>query len=530
MPRLFLKTILVFMLFSASCFSQQAEFVKGKVLDSITEEPVVFATIRIKNRAIGVISNMDGTFSIPERFKTYGDTLEISSMGYENREIFISTLSQDKVHTIYLRPSIVELPEAIVEAVRKRKKRISARKIVSRAIANIRNNYPIHPFSTIGYYRDYQLKNSKYINLNEAILDVFDAGFLKPDLTNTKTSIYDYRPNTDFDRDTLADDMYNYSNKRKIVDNAYLFNYGGNEFTILRVHDAIRNYNVGSYSFVNRLDQDLLNNHNFIRDENTYLRDEVLFKILFWKKVDNHKAFGTLFISPSDYAIHKMEYTLYDLRKRKPEGVLNKHNTSGQLLFEVVTEYQKKESKMYLNYISFHNRFQLLEQPEFLVEEVLVDAEKNRFEVKFNNEPEERTALKNRNYRFKFNNNEIKFERVELFKKWVYLYPKSNSFKDREVFEQIAKLALSEKMTKELLNIGIDDIKDKQGKVLNKRYYEEFNQYREFFVQQIKTNSIFSNSTLYMDESKPIFKNQPVARPDNFSDYWMNTPLQKSDQ
>ena len=72
--------------------------------------------------------------------------------------------------------------------------------------------------------------------------------------------------------------------------------------------------------------------------------------------------------------------------------------------------------------------------------------------------------------------------------------------------------------------------KDKQGKVLNERCYEDFDQYREFFVQQIKTNPIFSNSTLYMDKSKPIFKDQPVARPDNFFDYGMNTPLQKSEQ
>lgn len=529
MLQLFYRTMLVFMLFSISCFSQQQEFIKGKVLDSNTEEPIAFATIRSKNEAIGVISNMDGTFNIPERFKTYGDTLEVSSMGYKSREILISTLSKDKAHKIYLRPSIIGLTEVIVKAKRNRKRKISASQIIRRAIANIRNNYPVHPFSIVGYYRDYQLKDKKYINLNEAILEVVDAGFLKPDFTDTKVSIYDYRPNTDFERDTLADNIYNYDNGRKILDNAYLFNYGGNEFTILRVHDAIRNYDVSAYSFVDRLDKDLLNNHNFNKVERTSVGNEVLFKIPFLKTNEDYSAFGTLFISTIDYTIHKMDYALYDLRKRKSNGVLNAHDTPGKLIFEVITEYQKKEGKMYLNYISFHNRFQLITQSVFSVEEVIFDAESSRFEVKFNNEPEERSSLKNRNYDFSFDGKKIQFDKIEHFKKKVFLYPKLDNPSDREMFKQLAKVALFNKVNRKLLKLDFDKIKDIQGNVINQIYYEDFDQYREFFVQEIKPKSIFLNDTLFMDKSKPIFKDQPIVRPDNFDDYWMNTPLKTSE-
>jgi len=522
-----IKIFLVLVLCSASCFAQQPEFVNGKLIDSLTNEPVVFATVRIKNKALGVISNMDGSFSIPGKFKTYGDTLKISSMGYAPREIAISELKEDEVRIIYMKPGVLALSEAVVEARRKRKKRLSARQIVKKAIKNIGQNYPLRPFSLVGYYRDYQLKNKKYINLNEVILEVFDAGFSKLDSSSTKAMIYDYRRNNDFERDTLADDQYDYKSWRKVIINAYLPNYGGNEFTILRVHDAIRNYNVGSYSFVNRLDRDLLKNHDFLKGENTYSDDRMLHTINFKKRFPSHSAFGTLYISHGDYAIHKLEYSVYDESKKKPAGTVNEHDTSGQLLFKVTNEYKRKHGRMYLNYISFHNKFVLSRPPKFVVEEVLVEGDRRCFVVKFNKQPEQISALRLRNYEFRFNNKKVEFERTLLLENQVYLYPKLDNEKERETFQTIAKMAISGQMDNEVFNIDIEDIKDNQGNVLNKPYYEDFDQFREFFVQRVKTNATLPDTDTFMDATKPIFENQQIINPKKLDDYWMNTPLKK---
>ena len=67
---------------------------------------------------------------------------------------------------------------------------MSAGRIVKEAIKRIPNNYPVDPFSYIGYYRDYQQVTDSsyladmnfedkhtYINLNEGVIQVFDAGF-----------------------------------------------------------------------------------------------------------------------------------------------------------------------------------------------------------------------------------------------------------------------------------------------------------------------------------------------------------------
>ena len=33
-----------------------------------------------------------------------------------------------------------------------------------------------------------------------------------------------------------------------------------------------------------------------------------------------------------------------------------------------------------------------------------------------------------------------------------------------------------------------------------------------------------------MKKDIPIFKEQPISKPDNFDEYWMNTPLKKIEE
>ena len=57
-------------------------------------------------------------------------------------------------------------------------------------------------------------------------------------------------------------------------------------------------------------------------------------------------------------------------------------------------------------------------------------------------------------------------------------------------------------------------------------FIRNINQFREFFVQEVKPNVKSPVDSLFMEKRKPIFKDQPIIKPDNFNDYWMNTPLQ----
>ena len=125
----------------------------------------LFATIRVKNEAKGVITNVDGTFKIPMRFKTLGDVLEISCLGYSTKDILIEEMAEGQGNIIFLRPSSFELTEAVVSA---NIEKLRTKQIIRIAINSIPQNYPLDKFALIGYYRDYQIKNSKYTNLSEA--------------------------------------------------------------------------------------------------------------------------------------------------------------------------------------------------------------------------------------------------------------------------------------------------------------------------------------------------------------------------
>ena len=64
------KTSLFFFLLfliqlSTTVNAQENGFITGKIIDSIDKTAIPFTTIQIKNKAKGLISNMDGGFKIP---------------------------------------------------------------------------------------------------------------------------------------------------------------------------------------------------------------------------------------------------------------------------------------------------------------------------------------------------------------------------------------------------------------------------------------------------------------------------------
>ena len=65
------------------------KYVKGRVVDAITQEPVIGANIIIKNTTTGVLSDVDGYFSIRMPNEEKELTLVISYIGYFTREISV---------------------------------------------------------------------------------------------------------------------------------------------------------------------------------------------------------------------------------------------------------------------------------------------------------------------------------------------------------------------------------------------------------------------------------------------------------
>lgn len=520
--------------------AQSGEYLYGYVLDASNGEAIVFANIHLKDRQTGVISNFDGGFRIPSNYKELGDILVFSSMGYEKEELSITEFIKDTNVVVKLRPSTLQLTEVDVIAPKRLKKELSPKEIVSKAISLITSNYPIEPYSQIGYYRDYQMDHDEIINLNEAIIEVVDQGFNAVDSTTSKVLIYDYIENIDFRRDTFALKPYDYDLKEggKVIDRAFLDGYGGNEFVILSVHNAIRNHEMSSYSFVYKLDTDLLNEHSFKRTNDTFLNDDYVYTIEFTKKKYNYLAVGKLYINKSNFSINRLEYALYHTKGKNSLNVSDKNGVKKTLIFDVVTEYRKNGDKMFLNFISLNNNFKVLVPPKINVEFIDFNFTAERLEkkkIEFNHDNfvlnfnKDINGLIINNLWKKgilFKGQSIKIDRAVVIGNQLVLYPNLSNAKFKNFFEEFD--VEKEQFMSDLVEFNLSELRDDDGNEVGMWTTKYYNQYREYFVQENNSKPRYIDNSLLMDKKRPIFDNQPNSKPNNFDNYWMNTPLRST--
>jgi hypothetical protein len=334
-------------------FRSQPDYIRGKVIDSKTSQPVPYATVHLKKAQVGVISNAEGDFRILNNPGFQSDSLIVSCIGFHRLSLAFSVMKTAGMNNLKLVPNIYSLNEVRVTA---RKKRLSPELIIARALRNIKNNNPIKPFSYVSYYRDYQKDSSNYLNLNEAIIQTLDKGFAYSSDSN-RYRLLDFKENMDFLRKNITP-YYNLPETDhsdmwfKRIPHAIVGDQYGNEFFILLAHNAIRNFNKKSFSYVDIFAQDFIKNHWFSTPMGIYDGSTLLYKIDFTakRKITEDTYQGAIFIQPDDYSIHKLEYSgsYLDSLKKKKE------------IFNIEIEYGHEpavSSKMCLKYISFSNSF-----------------------------------------------------------------------------------------------------------------------------------------------------------------------------
>ncbi len=127
--------------------------------------------------------------------------------------------------------------------------------------------------------------------------------------------------------------------------------------------------------------------------------------------------------------------------------------------------------------------------------------------------------MKKRNYRLLYKDIKLKIENIEVKNNTVLLYL------NKEMVNDLMKMQSSNKFVNEDIMVKIKNIKDVHSNEIYHQEYASYNQFREFFVQELKIDSKKPLDTLYMLKNMPIFKNQPIAPFTHLQDYWMNTPL-----
>ena len=503
-------------------YYQQLDYIRGKVIDSKTSEPVPYATVRLKNSQVGVISNAEGDFRILNDPRFQSDSLIVSCIGFHGLSVAFSVLKTSGMNSLKLVPNIYSLKEVRVTA---RKRRLDPEIIIARALRNIKKNYPTVPFSYVSYYRDYQKDSINYLNLNESIIQTLDKGFAYASDSN-RYRLLDFKKNMDFLRKNITPyydlpetDHSDVSFKRipfAIVGDQY-----GNELFILLVHDAIRNFDKRSFSFVDTLKQDFIKNHRFSTPIGIYDGSTLLYKIDFIPKPqitgDIIQIKGAIFIQPDDYSIHRLEYSASYLNSEKK----NKE------IFNIETEYGHEpavNSRMCLKYISFNNTFTIPDASDrnfFKVvrsqwRQVGGPYASSRPDMTilsfFNRKIDPVSGSRMENYDVTIGERKAKITRVQVGGDTLYITVRDDKFKNKELLST---------------HSNYKNLKDINGNILNKRKELEFRQFREFFVQEYNKPLAFQNNCFI--QSVPLEQNC-ISISDNSGRFWMNTPLKAEEK
>lgn len=104
------KIVLLLLLCSLSLFAQKTT-IKGKLLDKISNEPVVYANISFIEKKIGTSSLQDGSFQLEITQEDAKKKLHISCLNYKDTIVLVKDL---KGKTLYLTPKSVELNEVVI--------------------------------------------------------------------------------------------------------------------------------------------------------------------------------------------------------------------------------------------------------------------------------------------------------------------------------------------------------------------------------------------------------------------------------
>ena len=510
------KYVILWLLFFAqfSMLYGQEAAIQGKIIDSQTALPVPFASIKIKAKRLGVVSNGNGDFQIPKDYSIEADSIIISCIGYTSKTVALQDLQDSVFNFIKIAPSISSLDEVVVTP--QKKKNLSASKVLNLAIDNLDVNYPQEPFSYIGYYRDYQLLDTDYINLNEAIVEVYDRGFSSYDLAETLIELYEFKHNIDFPIDTTTTIPYDNGlakygrGKNKYIPNAVLSPLGGSELSILRLHDAVRNNDRFTFSFVDVFVDDFENNHFLTMEEEVYLDTTALYCISFKSRYDaggpRNFSEGKLFIEKGNFAIHKIEYSTYNKTMKGP-----------QLMYNIQTEYSRVGPYMYLNYISFNNGFKTRNDTDFKVIEITYSEDKKAFVLDFNSIPGESSVTKTGNYHFMLDGKKLGIHRVHLTGE-----RQATLFLEESAAAIVADY--SEEMSSKL-SMNTNNIRDVNNRELGKTNNATVFQFRELFVQKISPSKVAPRDGEFMDKTVPLA--QAVVNRKEKEGYWMNSPLKK---
>lgn len=158
------KKYILFFLGLLFSFSTSYSQINGIILDSISKNPVEFATIAYQGQMRGTITNAKGQFVLDEK-DISGDTILISHLNYEPKKLALLKLADFNHQTVLLVEAVHQVDEVTVVV-------NQIPNLLKRAIDNSKQNLP-HHFLAHTYIREFVKEDENVTKFSDGMLDFY---------------------------------------------------------------------------------------------------------------------------------------------------------------------------------------------------------------------------------------------------------------------------------------------------------------------------------------------------------------------
>ena len=148
---------------------QSYKKISGFILDKNSGEPLPYATIGVRGKYLGTITNFEGEFLLNLSSESFQDTLIVSYVGYQNRVIPVPDIKDNSL-SIKLQSETISLQEVFI-------RNTDPKSLIKAAMNNVEKNYPQSPAKITAFYRESVLKNNKYMIYLESVLEIYKASY-----------------------------------------------------------------------------------------------------------------------------------------------------------------------------------------------------------------------------------------------------------------------------------------------------------------------------------------------------------------
>jgi hypothetical protein len=307
--------------------------IRGKVVDSETNAPLIFATVAVKETNVATVTNIDGEFQIKIADLDKSKNLEFTYLGYKNSVIPLTEMRDNGYRNlIKMEAAPIPIREIIV-------KPMMPDDIMERVIGSISKNYPSVPNLMTAFYRETIRKNRTYVSIGEALVEIFKAPY-NSDLRFDGTRIYKGRKNTETEKvDTV------------------LFKLQGGPFTSLELDLAKNPESI--------LTADAMKYYNYTLTGVIEIDGKPNYVIEFVQKpsVDIPLFLGKFYIDTKTYALTTAEFGFNLSNKEEAASLFIRKKPLGMSVTpEVATymvKYREQDGKWYFSYSRAEVKFKV---------------------------------------------------------------------------------------------------------------------------------------------------------------------------